>query len=170
MRLCEEYAQRKSLIRKYVIHSSKGFVYFEGGRKILTLLWCQDGIHPGFYQFSECLLKDRIVTLNTHEVSWGDYESWLTEWKKSKSDIVFCRDFIFRLTWEYFLRRNEVPIMEEFPLSVIFPTLDENNPSRVADAIDLVDRISLKNIHVSKFWHEKAFEVVSKYMYWIRDI
>jgi hypothetical protein len=167
MRLCEEYLCRKGLKVECAVHVRKGFVYFEGGAKLLSIRWEQAGAHPGFYGLSECALERRCRVLRSERVEWEDYEARLIEWKSSAGDILSDRTRIFDLTWQYFLRRHESDLVGLFPLSALHATIDPSNRSRPVQCAELLEAVGRRLPHAAEFWHSRAFDVISSYCHWL---
>jgi hypothetical protein len=167
LRLCDEYLLRNSLEPRCARHVHKGFLYFEEGRRLLCIEWANHGPHPGFYEFSECELGRRCRTLSLKRVQWEEYESHLVSWVGSASGLVFDKTKVFDLTWQYFLRRHEDSLVGLVPLSEIYGTADENNPSRLVDCMALLERVSVVLPEAVKFWHSRAFDIVSLYCHWL---
>lgn len=170
MRLCEEYLVRNSLKPRHARHTRRGFLYFEGGEKLLCIEWMEVGAHPGLYEFSECHLGRRCRTLSAEKVLWDDYESRLLSWKGSSAGIVFERDRVFSLTWEYFMRRHEDSLLGSFPLSRIHSTVDPSNPSRLLDCMSLLDDLQSRDPQAADFWHSRAFDIVHLYCHWAAEL
>lgn len=170
MRLCEEYLLKNSLRPNHARHVGKGFLYFEGGSKLLAIEWVSPLPHPGYYEISECVLNHRCHKLKSVRVDWDEYESHLLSWLSPERSLVFDRSEVFDLTWQYFLRRHEDVLLEALPISSIYKTVDEKNATRPVDCLDLVERIESSKPEVSAFWKNRAFDVVSLYCYWMRDL
>jgi hypothetical protein len=167
MRLCEEYLARRGVEVEYAVHVRKGFVYFEGGSRLLAIRWEQAGPHPGFYEFSECSLESRCRVLRSDRVEWDDYESRLVEWKSSVGGVVADKGRIFDLTWQYFLRRHESDLIRLFPLSEIHATLDPSNRSRAVQCMGMLDSLARTLPRAAEFWHSRAFDIISLYCHWL---
>jgi len=170
VRLCEEYLLRNSLRPNHARHVDRGFLYFEGGSKLLAIEWVSPLPHPGYYEISECVLKRQCHKINSIRVEWNEYESHLLSWISRGRDPVFDKSEVFDLTWHYFLRRHEETLLDALPVSSIYKTVDDNNPSRIVDCLDLVERIEPLKPEVSAFWKNRAFDVISLYCYWMRDL
>lgn len=170
MRLCEEYLLRNSLDPKHARHVPKGFLYFEGGQRLLCIEWANHGPHPGFYEISECELGKTCKTLRSHRVQWEDYETHILSWLEQGRSPVFDKTKIFDLTWQYFMRRHEKDVAGLLPLSEIYKTLDVENPSRLVDCLSLIERLSVDRPHAADFWRKRAFDIVSLYCHWMNCI
>lgn len=170
MRLSEEYLLRNSLNPRHARHVARGFLYFQDGRRLLSIEWVAHGPHPGFYEVSECVLERVCRTLSSARVEWDEYESYLVDWRSRATDLVFDKQKIFDLTWRYFLRRHESVILGVLPLSCILKTIDESNPQRIVDCLGMVERLDALDSSLSGFWRSRAFEVVSLYCHWMKDI
>lgn len=170
MRLCDEYLLRNSISPNYARHVQKGFLYFEGGSRLLCVEWVVHGVHPGFYEMSECVLARTCRTLSSERVEWDEYESHLVSWMGAARDPVFDKTRVFDLTWQYFLRRHEDCLLGLVPLSEIHKTVDEGNSSRLVDCMDVLERISVVRPEASDFWRSRAFDIVSLYCYWMNDL
>lgn len=169
MRLCEEYLLRNSLDPKCSRHVRKGFLYFDGGLKLLCIEWANLGPHPGFYEISECVLGRTCTTLRSTRVDWEEYEAHILSWLEGGKNPVFDKTMVFDLTWQYFIRRHEKDIVGLMPLSDIYRTLDEGNDSRLVDCFGLLERISVARPQVAEFWRTRAFDIVSLYCHWMNS-
>ena len=167
MRLCEEYLHRIGIKADCAVHVRRGFLYFDGGERLLSISWNEVGPHPGFYEFSECSLDTRCRVLSSERVDWEDYESHLISWKASAGGVVFDKARVFDLTWQYFLRRHEEVIMGALPLSMIHSTIDPSNKSRIVDCMSLVESLSSVAPEASEFWRSRAFDIISLYCHWL---
>jgi hypothetical protein len=167
MRLCDEYLARMGVKADYAVHVGKGFVYYEGGSRLLSVRWEQAGPHPGFYELSECVLETRCRILRSERVEWDEYEGRLLDWKSSAGELVSDKTKVFDLTWQYFIRRHESELMGLFPLSRIHATIDPSNRSRIVGCAELLDVLAERSPHISDFWHSRAFEIVSLYCHWL---
>jgi hypothetical protein len=170
MRLCDEYLYRRGLKIDYAVHVGKGFVYFGGGSRLLSIRWEQIGPHPGFYELSECVLDTRCRVLRSERVEWDDYEARLVEWKASAGEIVSDRTRVFDLTWRYFLRRHEEDMLALFPLSVLHSTIDPSSRSRLVACADVLESLEERLPRAAEFWHSRAFDIVSRYCHWLARI
>lgn len=170
MRLCEEYLQRNSLRLNYAKCVSRGFLYFDGGSKLLSIQWVSPLPHPGYYEISECVLGRSCHKLKSDRVEWNEYEPYLLSWLHQERNIVFDKSSVFDLTWNYFLRRNEKVMLDTFPVSHIYKTIDKDNSSRIMDCVELVHRLDALKPEVANFWRNRAFDLVALYCYWFADL
>lgn len=169
MRLCDEYLVRSGIEVDYAPHVRKGFVYFRGGERLLSIEWNEAGAHPGYYEFSECVLETRCRVLSSRRVEWEDYEGEIVSWRRSE-DVVLNRAEVFDLTWRYFLRRHESVLMCRIPLSDIHATIDAGNPSRLIDCARVLEVLYEREPEAARFWHSRAFDIVSLYCHWIGSL
>lgn len=169
MRLCDEYLVRNGIEVNYARYIRRGFVYFRGGERLLSIEWNESGAHPGYYDLSECVLETRCRVLSSRRVEWDEYEERLVEWRRSE-DIVLDKSLIFDLTWSYFLRRHESVLIREFPLSQIHATIDRRNESRLLECARVLEVLSERAPKAADFWHSKAFDIVSLYCHWIGSL
>lgn len=167
MRLCEEYLRRVGIDPNHARHVNRGFLYYDGGERLLSIEWTVHGPHPGFYEISECSLGRSCKRLSTARVEWDDYERHLFSWMSSARDPVFDKVMVFDLTWQYFLRKFEDSIVGLFPLSEVFRTVDPSNGSRMVDCVAMVENLSFMDPPAAKFWHSKAFDIISLYCHWM---
>lgn len=170
MRLCDEWLERNAITPGHARHVKKGFLYFEGGSKLLAIEWMSPGAHPGFYEISECVLGRRCKTLSSTRVDWEEYEDALVSWFAQAQRPVFDKSAVFDLTWQYFVRRHEDAIMSAVPLSEVHRTVDPCNASRLVDCMALVDKFSCLSPTLADFWMGRAFEVISLYCHWMREL
>lgn len=170
MRLCEEYLLRNSLTPRYARHVRKGFLYFDHGERLLASEWISLGPRPGYYEISECSLGRTCKTLNSSRVEWDEYEPYLVEWAKNDRRAVFDKGRVFSLTWEYFLRRHDKDLAGLLPLSDLYKTVDESNESRLVDCFSLLESLSSLRPSIVEFWKTRAFEIVSSYCYWMKEL
>lgn len=170
MRLCEEYLLRNSLAPRCARHVTKGFLYFEGGARLLAIEWIQPSPRPGFYEVSECELGRTCRTLSSTRVEWDDYESHVAAWAAAASGAVFDKRKVFDLTWQYFLRRHERDLVGTVAVSDIYRTVDDSNDSRLVDCFDLLESLSARAPAVAEFWRSRAFQIVSLYCYWMEFV
>jgi len=170
VRLCEEYYKRNGLSFPHARHETKGFVFFNGGRDLLSIRWTQPGPHPGSYEISECVLESRIRSTKNSSVSWDEYEDFMQGWVSSNEGIVSCSTKVFDLSWQYFIRRNEKILAKNYDPVEIYATVDEDNPSRMASASVLLSTMQSKNPVEFNFWHSKAINIISSYSYWTAEL
>ena len=170
MRLCDEYLNRRGLKINYAVHVEKGFVYFGRESRLLSIRWEQIGPHPGFYEFSECVLDQRCRVLRSDRVEWDDYETSLLNWKTSAGEIVSDKTKVFDLTWQYFLRRHEEDMFALFPLSVLHSTIDPSNRFRLIACANVLESLETRLPSAADFWHSRAFDIVSCYCHWLSRI
>jgi len=167
-RLCEDYLVRNGSKGACVRYVGRGFVYFEGGGRLLSVRWIEAGSHPGFYEFEECLLGRSQRVLSSTRVVWDDYESFFGDWILRQGDgIVLGRADVFRLSWAYFLRRSERFLIKNFPLSDIYGTVEGPDADAFSNCLGLVERIQRVDRSVSAVWEREALGIVSNYCFWI---
>lgn len=167
MRLCDEYSERMGLGKLYFRHSSRFFLFFEGGDRLLSCKWIHSDHSCGRYEFVESALGRTVSSLRKDDVEWDGYEDFLSGWLLSHDDLVFGRSRVFDLAWLFFVRRNDRFLSSMIDPVVVYSTLDPSNPSRAASALELLDRISRINLEVSRFWDSKAGDIVSRYAHWL---
>lgn len=170
MRLCDEWLARNSISPRHARHVKKGFLYFDGGSKLLAIEWMSPGTHPGFYEVSECVLGKICSVLSSRRVDWEEYEDHLVSWMSRASGPVFDKTAVFDLTWRYFIRRHEDSLMSMLPLSEVYKTVDADNPSRLVDCMALVDGLASSAPRIAEFWNSRAFEVVAQYCHWMCEL
>lgn len=167
MRLCDEYSERMGLGRLRLRHSSRFFLFFDGGEKLFSCKWVSSNSSCGHYEFSESVLGRAVSLIRRDQTEWDEYEGFLSGWLLSHGGMVFDRAMVFDLAWLFFLRKNERFLSSRLDPSVVYATVDPFNPSRFSAASDLVEKISRMDIGVSGFWSSKAGEIVSKYAHWL---
>ncbi len=165
MHLCQEYLIRKKINSKFPLHVSKGFVFFNDSI-LLSIKWIDSLSSVGYYEVSECKLEERIKILNTKNIMWEEYENHIINWSKDKK-IITNKKNIFYLVWMFFLRKNEVALLESFDPLEIYPTLNKNNPNWTIDAFYFLEKIEKNQPDLFNFWNSKANEILSKYCYWL---
>jgi hypothetical protein len=168
MLLRDEFLTRNRIFTTNVKFVKKGFAFFGENNDLLVIKWTSQGLSPGFYEISECILDKYIRTIKVNNIEWEDYENFLKNWALSNS-IVTDKKIIFNLTWEYFIRKNESFLLQNYNHDEIFKTIDENNNNRMFDSMMFLDKIS-KHKSLFDFWNEKLTEVISCYCYWIASI
>lgn len=166
MRLCDEYSERMGLGKLRLRHSSRFFLFFEEGERLLSCKWIRNS-SCGHYEFYESIPGRVVVSVRREEVEWDEYESFLSRWLCSHGGLVFGRPRVFDLAWLFFVRRNDRFLSSIFDPSTIYRTVDPSNPLRSAAALDLVDLISSKDLEVARFWNSKSGEIISKYAHWL---
>lgn len=166
MRLCEEYLARRGIKVDYAPHVRRGFAYFRGGERLLSIEWSEAGAHPGYYEFSECVLETRCRILSSRRVEWDEYEERLVSWRRAE-EVVQDKASVFDLTWRYFMRRHESVLMRSFSLSELHATMDPANPSRLIGCASVLEALVESSPEAADFWHSRAFDIVSLYCGWI---
>lgn len=166
MRLCDEYLARKGISVDYAPHVKRGFAYFRGGDRLLSIEWSDPGAHPGYYEFSECVLEKRCRVLSSRRVEWDEYEASLVSWRRAE-EVVLERALVFDLTWRYFMRRHESLLMSIFPLAQLHATVDPLNTSRVLGCTHVLEALAERSPEASDFWHSRALDILSLYCHWI---
>lgn len=167
MRLCDEYVARLGLNPRHARHQSKGFLYFEGGARVLSTLWVDGGSRPGHYEFNECVLESRCRVLKSHTVQWDDYEGWFLSWATPERGPVFERLKVFDLTWEYFVRRHQTDLASSFRLEQIHGTIGPSSPGRAVARAELIRSMDSACPAAAGFWRSRAMDIVSFYLYWV---
>ena len=170
MRLYEEYISRHGFRTNGAKHVRKGYVYFRGGLELLSIRWIEVGPHPGFYEFSECVLGTSCRVRKSHKVVWDESEIRLAELVRRAGSVVSEPSFVFSLTWEYFVRRHEELLSGSFSLSEIVATLNPLNPDRLLSSMDMLERLAQISPASSNFWHSRAFAVIDTYCYWAAEL
>jgi len=170
MRLSEEYMLRNGASSNYARHVRRGFLYFDGGASLLSVSWIDSGVHPGHYEFSQCVLDKRCRSVRSESVAWEDYESRLLAWLGEDRTPVFERSLVFDLTWQYFVRRHQGELSRRFSLSELFATVDKMNPSRAVDCMTLVESLSAAEPAVADFWRRRAFVIIDSYCWWVSSL
>lgn len=168
MLLYEEYALRNKISICPIRFVKKGFAFFGENNHLLVIKWIQNAPSPGIYEISECVLEKSIRTMKVDNVSWEDYEQFMKEWAKNNS-IVTDRENIFCLTWEYFVRKNENFLLQNYGPYDVYPTIDCENKNRVLDSTLFLEKLS-KHKFIFDFWNNKLSEVISLYCYWIDSL
>jgi hypothetical protein len=169
MLLCEEYASRHKIKILPILYVQKGFLFFDEDKKLLVIKWMKQGPHPGFYEISECKLDNKIKTIKNSYVNWDEYEKYLTNWIRSRDQIVSSSSEVFDLVWQYFLRKNDKTLAENYDSFEIFETVNEKNSKRILNAVCFLEKLSKKHPSIADFWSSKANDIISKYSYWLLD-
>lgn len=166
MRLCDEYHERMSLDCLFLRHSSKFFLFFDNGEKLLSVKWIES--NSGYYEFVECILGKTVkVSLKT-QVDWHDFENFFSKWLLSHNDFVFDKEKILHLVWVFFVVRNDLFLSENYNPILIFKTLDLNSNSiKLINKIS--EEISSSNCAAASFWKNKAQIIISNYSYWLQN-
>lgn len=167
MRLCDDYAERHGLGRLRLRHSSKFFVFFESGNRLLSCKWIQGS--SGYYEFCECILGSSIVVLKREQVEWDRYESHLQGWIGSQKALVFDEKEVFHLVWRFFVMRNERFLAANYDPLSIYDTLEGEVSERKTAAMNMVQEVKAMNVEIGNFWKNKACEILDKYAYWLSD-
>lgn len=167
MRLCDEYVERHGLRRLRLRHSSKFFLFFESGERLLSCKWMQGS--SGYYEFCECRLGSGVVVLKREEVEWDRYESHLDGWTRSHEGLVFDKREVFHLVWRFFVMRNERFLAANYDPLTIYDTFEGEMSERTISAMNIVEDAAALNIEIGNFWKNKASEILSKYAYWLSD-
>jgi hypothetical protein len=169
MKLCEEYCIRNSNIKPQIKHVSQGFCFFGEEQNLLIIKWQQHGCHPGFYDFHECVLQDRIRLKYQKLVAWDEYEDYVLSWCKSNS-ILFNKTKIFETVWEFFVKRNESFLAENYNPQEVFVTLDEESKERTVSIINFIEKLQAKHPFVYDIWQHKISNIIFNYNHWMRGL
>jgi len=161
MRLCDEYSIRMGLGPLFLRHSSKCFLFFESGEKLLSVKWLNSSNSSGHYEFLECVLGNVVNVLKSTTVEWSSYEKCLFDWMSGHSGFVFEKDRVFNLSWNFFVSRSDFFLAERYDPFLIYSTLDV---SRVELARKIADDIP---DGPNSFWHSKSGEILNRYAYWL---
>lgn len=171
MRLCDEYCQRMGLAPLVLRHSSKFFMFFDNGARLLSSRWINSANSMGYYEVCECRLTSVVAVDSKERVEWSDFEKFIDGWLNSHSGLVFDRAKIFDLVWDFFVRRNDRFLSVNYDPALVHSTLDSSNPDRSSAAMDMVQEIMSMNCDAGRFWNDKAQEILSRYAHWfsLRD-
>lgn len=168
MLLCDEFCVKNKIPICPIKFVKKGFAFFGQNNNLLVIKWIQNGPSPGFYEISECCLEKSIKTIKVDNVNWEEYEKFLKDWTQTHS-ILKDKKEIFYLTWEYFIRKNENFLLENYGPYEIYCTIDKENKNRILDSMIFLEKIS-KHKSIFDFWNDKLSEVISLYSYWLAEI
>jgi len=170
MELCDEYVSRMGLNPVFPMRVRKGFVFFGEDNRLLVVKWVQDGPTPGSYEFSECILENKVRSVRTEEVSWEEYDSYVLEWLDSHKTLVFDKSVVLNLAWEFFLRRNDSLFSELYDPAEIYETVNPLSSSRCLAIADFLEKVLRDRPEVYKSWSSKIGDVVSCYMHWLKGM
>lgn len=166
MRLCDEYHERMNLDFLCLKHSSKFFIFFDNGDKLLSVKW--NNSNSGYYEFVECVLGKNVKVFSRTNVDWHDFEKFFSKWIDSHDGFVFDKKKILHLVWIFFVIRNDAFLSERYNPITIFKTLDLNS-----DSLNLIKKISTEisssNCRSSLFWKNKSESILLNYAYWIQN-
>lgn len=161
MRLCDEYSERMGLGPLFLRHSSRYFLFFESGRKLLSVKWLGSASSSGRYEFLECALGNVVKVLETDNSEWAYYEKFLSDWLSNHGGFVFEKDRVFGLVWKFFVTRNDLLLSQKYDPFLIHSTLGD---SGVGLARKVADEMS---DGPDSFWHGKTGEILNHYAYWL---
>jgi hypothetical protein len=144
--------------RLFLRHSSRSFLFFEEGQKLLSVKWVSSSnSSSGKYEFIECVLGNFVKVLSKNSVDWSFYEKSLDEWLLENKGFVFDQDKVFSLVWNFFVVRNDVLLAERYDPFLIHSTLS-------ADQVSLAKKIASE---FSSFWGGKPGDILKNYAYWL---
>lgn len=166
MRLCDEYQERMGLDPLVLRHSSKSFLFFEGGEKLLSIKWVGLPNSSGIYEFFESGLGKTIKIHRKFDVEWSSYESRLSSWLSENSGFVFEERKVFGLVWNFFVLSNERLLSESHDPFLVFSSMDPCGSPDLAKKI--LARVLARDARASRFWEQKPRMILEKYAYWLR--
>jgi hypothetical protein len=155
MRLCDEYMKRMALNPLFLRHSSKSFLFFESGAKLLSIKWINTP-DAGVYEFVECILGSVVKPLKKDRVDWSSYEHFLNSWLRNNREFVFEESRVFSLVWNFFVIRNDLSLSKNKNPYLVYQSLNDLNlAKKIADE--------------SSFWNGKFGDILKNYAYWLKD-
>lgn len=155
MRLCDEYISRMGLAPLFLRHSSRSFLFFDSGDKLLSIKCLNSSDSSGSYEFVECVLGSVVKSLRTHRVEWSSYEDFLGSWLKSNGGFVLEEERVFSLVWNFFVIRNDLLLSKSKNPFVVHRSLSDPALART-----IADEFAI-------FWDGKFGEILRNYAYWV---
>jgi len=163
MRLCDEYFLRVNSKKKYPIHVSKGFVFFDD-YKLLSICWVGRGSSIGHYEIFESSL-DQAFNFEKKCIQWNEYENFINNWSKDKK-IILNKNEIFYFIWVFFLKKYEIEFVEKYDPFKIYLSLNKNSTWKVG-VFDLLKHIEKDFPDIFNFWKNRLDNIMSNYCDWI---
>lgn len=158
MRLCDEYASRIRLSPLRLRHTSSFFLFFNSGERLLSVKWLRSSDSSGRYEFLECVLGSLVRVEMKKSVEWSLYESTLISWLDKHEGLVFGKDEVFGLVWNFFVMREDLFLSRNYSPMRIHKTISDYE-----SAFSLLKDQKCNSI----FWRGVFGDILRNYAYWL---